>query len=229
MAGARRPTERRRDIPLIGLTATPFRGTNTARDEAARRALRTAVDSTSPRSAAPTPIPSCNESGSSPQVDHELLAGSEIKLSKGELDELNKLRPPSGHGDAQARGGRRAKPHAARAHRWLSPTTGRSFSSPSPSTTRMRWRHCCRRAGISAAAVTGDTDKGARRHYIEQFRRRRAARPHQLQRPGRRLRRAEGARALHRAPDVRAERVPADDRARPSRPRSTAAPTDVCS
>jgi superfamily II DNA or RNA helicase len=166
--GARQKESEARDVPLIGLTATPFRGTNSVETKrlvdryGGRRLDLEALGGADA-------YPELQRIGILAQVDHELLPGSDIELTKGEFAELNKLlRLPDTAarklaGDADRN--RTLLDHiAALPPDWPVLLFGVSVDHAHVMAALLR------RAGVSAAAVTGDTDKGARRHHIEQFR-----------------------------------------------------------
>jgi superfamily II DNA or RNA helicase len=155
--------------PLIGLTATPFRGTNEAETKrlAARYGnKRLDLDALGGEDA----YPHLQEIGILSQVDHELLPGSEIRLSPDELQRLKDLR--------------RLPEEAARR---LAADTGRNRTLLESITALdddwpvllfcVSVEHAntmaalLTRADVPAAAISAETGKGLRRHYIDRFRR----------------------------------------------------------
>jgi superfamily II DNA or RNA helicase len=166
--GARQKKEEARDIPLIGLTATPFRGTNTVETQrlvaryGGRRLDLSALGSADA-------YPELQRVGILAQVDHELLPGSDIKLNKSEFAELNKLhRLPDTATRKLAADNERNR--TLLDHIGELPTDWPVLLFGVSVDHAHAMAALLRRAGISAAAITADTDKGARRHYVEQFR-----------------------------------------------------------
>jgi superfamily II DNA or RNA helicase len=166
--GARQKKEDARDIPLIGLTATPFRGTNTVETQrlvaryGGRRLDLKALGSADA-------YPELQRIGILAQVDHELLHGSDIKLNKTEFAELSKLHrlPDTATRKLAADNERNTTllDHiGALPDDWPVLLFGVSVDHAHAMAALLR------RAGVSAAAITADTDKGARRHFVEQFR-----------------------------------------------------------
>ena len=166
--GARQKKEEARDIPLIGLTATPFRGTNTT--ETQRLVARYGGKRLDLKAlGGADAYPELQRIGILAQVDHELLPGSEIKLNKSEFAELSKLRrlPDTATRKlaVDTERNRTLLDHIGELPpEWPVLLFGVSVDHAHAMAALLR------RAGVSAAAITGDTDKGARRHYIEQFR-----------------------------------------------------------
>ena len=166
--GARQRKEDARDIPLIGLTATPFRGTNTAETKrlvaryGGRRLDLKALGSEDA-------YPELQRIGILAQVDQQLLAGAELKLSKREVDELTKFHrlPETATRKlaADVERNRRLLDHIGELpDDWPILLFAVSVDHAHAMAALLR------RSGISAAAISSDTDKGARRHYIERFR-----------------------------------------------------------
>jgi superfamily II DNA or RNA helicase len=158
-----------RDIPLIGLTATPFRGTNAEETKrlvdryGGRRLDLKALGSEDA-------YPELQRIGILSQVDQELLPGSQIELSDREFDELNTFQrlPESATRKlaADADRNKRLLEHIiALPEDWPILLFAVSVDHAHAMAALLR------RAGVSAAAISADTDKGARRHYVERFRR----------------------------------------------------------
>lgn len=155
--------------PLIGLTATPFRGMNTV--ETKRLIARYGNRRLDLRAlGGADAYPHLQQIGILAEVDHELLPGSDIELSSAELKTLKDLR--------------RLPDEAAR--RLAADTERNRTLLESIKELDDDWpallfavsvEHAntmaalLTRAGIPAAAVSAGTGKGLRRHYIERFRR----------------------------------------------------------
>lgn len=155
--------------PLLGLTATPFRGTNVEETQrlvaryGARRLDHEALGGADA-------YPHLQAMGILSKVEHMLLPGSELSLSAAELAELESKRvlPPT-VGRALGEDVERNR------------TLVESISQLDPGWPVLVFASSKEHAeilaallvkgGVSAAAITGETDRGARRHYIEQFRR----------------------------------------------------------
>ncbi len=124
--------------PLIGLTATPFRGTNEA--ETKRLAARYGnggwiFEALGGADA----YPHLQRIGILSQVDHELLPGSDIRLSPDELQRLKDLRrlpDEAARRLAADTGGTERFSKASPG--WT--TTGRCFSSACRSSMRTPWQ-----------------------------------------------------------------------------------------
>jgi len=104
------------------------------------------------------------------EVDHELLSGSDVELRDAELEELRRTsRLPASAGE-------RIGADAGRNEILLHSVASRDLTWPillfaaSVEHARTMAALLCAE-GISAAAVSAETDAGARRHYIERFRR----------------------------------------------------------
>ena len=162
--------ERNKDrAPLIGLTATPYRGTNeveTQRLVARYGGRRLDLDALGGADA----YPHLQEMGILSKVKHELLPGSDIELTVDELRELTELRQLP---DAAVK---RLAVDAER-NRTLLESVGSLDKSWSVLLFAVSVEHAAAmaallsREGISAAAISSETNHGQRRFYIEQFRR----------------------------------------------------------
>jgi superfamily II DNA or RNA helicase len=155
--------------PLVGLTATPFRGTNVAETKrlVARYGNRR-LDLQALGGA--DAYPHLQQIGILSRVDHELLPGTDIRLSADELKRLKDLR--------------RLPDEAAR--RLASDTERNRTLLESITSLEKDWpvllfcvsvEHAhtmaalLTRADVPAAAISAETGKGLRRHYIDRFRR----------------------------------------------------------
>jgi superfamily II DNA or RNA helicase len=154
--------------PLIGLTATPYRGNE---EEAKRLVTRYGNRRLDLRAlGGADAYPHLQRMGILSEVDHELLPGSEIQLSPAELQRLKDLRRLP---DEAAR---RLAADARRNRTLLESITGLDDDWPVlVFCVSVEHAHTMAallsRAGISAAAITAETGKGLRRHYIDRFRR----------------------------------------------------------
>ena len=153
--------------PLIGLTATPFRGNEAEMKTLVSRYGRRRLDTKA--LGGQDAYPHLQRIGILAQVDHELLPGSDITLSAEELKRLETFQ---------------RLPDAARQR--LAADVGRNRTLlDSISALDADWpvllfgvsvEHAhtmaalLSRADIPAAAISADTDRGVRRHYIDQFR-----------------------------------------------------------
>ena len=155
--------------PLIGLTATPFRGTNVA--ETKRLAARYGNRRLDLRAlGGADAYPHLQQIGILSHVDHELLPGSEIRLSPEELKRLKDLRRLP---DDAAR---RLAADTERNRTLLESITDLDADWPillfCVSVEHANTMAALlSRAGHPAAAVSSETGKGLRRHYIDRFRR----------------------------------------------------------
>jgi superfamily II DNA or RNA helicase len=154
--------------PLIGLTATPFRGTNI--EETRRLVARYGgrrLDLLALGGA--DAYPHLQAMGILSHVEHDLLPGSDVALSTEELKLLERLRylPPSA--------GRNLGADVERNRTLLDSILGLDESWPvllfAASVEHAQTMAALLvREGVPAAAISGETDKAARRHYIERFR-----------------------------------------------------------
>lgn len=152
---------------VIGLTATPFRGGEEETRDLANRFFGNRLD--------------VGVFGNDPyrelqlmrvlaEVDHELLEGIEVRLSDDELAQLNRL----GRLPVEAEG--RIGADTARNRTLLESICGLDTSWPvllfAVSVDHARTMAALLNSrGVSAAAISAETDPGARRYYIERFRR----------------------------------------------------------
>lgn len=154
--------------PLIGLTATPFRGTSKEETERlvsryGRRRLDLAA------LGGEDAYPHLQSMGILSEVDHDLLPGSDLELSDQELEELKRTRrlPPGA--------GRRLAADVGRNQTLLESVMETVDEGPvllfAASVEHAETMAALLvREGVSAAAISGETDRSARRHYIERFR-----------------------------------------------------------
>ncbi|WP_034518486.1 DEAD/DEAH box helicase [Actinomadura rifamycini] len=158
--------------PLVGLTATPFRGTNTEESDRlvaryGRNRLDHRRDGTEILGA--DPYATLQELGVLARVKHEELPGSDLDLSVQERDSLEQLRrlPPS----AEERLGHDAARNRILIDKILElPDDWPILLFATSVNHAQTMAALLIRKGVSAAAVSSGTDIGQRRHAIEQFR-----------------------------------------------------------
>jgi superfamily II DNA or RNA helicase len=152
--------------PLIGLTATPFRGGEVETERLAGRSGRFRLDG---GVLGDDPYAALQDLGVLSQVDHELLGGSNVKLTPKELGDLSRMGvlPPSAGeklGRDENRNATLLESIKSRPADWpilmfcVSVDHARTMAA------------LLTRAGISARPISGETDPGARKHYIKEFR-----------------------------------------------------------
>lgn len=165
-------TPHRSRCPLIGLTATPFRGTNTEESDRlvaryGRNRLDHHRDGTEILGA--EPYATLQELGVLARVKHEELQGAELDLSTGERHALEQLRrlPSSAEkrlGHDTIRNRLLVKKILDLPSDWPILLFATSVDHAQTMAALLSLK------GVSAAAVSSDTDLGHRRHVIEQFR-----------------------------------------------------------
>lgn len=155
-------------IPLIGLTATPFRNTNV--EETKRLIARYGNRRLDQRALGGSKAyPRLQELGILSEVDHELLEGQELQLTADELASLERLRflPQR----AAQRLGEDAERNARLLEHVLSlPEDWPVLMFATSVEHAQVMAALLTREGVPAAAIYGETERGARRHYIQQFR-----------------------------------------------------------
>ncbi|MFB7797632.1 sacsin N-terminal ATP-binding-like domain-containing protein [Isoptericola sp. NPDC056134] len=154
--------------PLIGLTATPFRGLS--KDETERLVGRydgNRLDRGS-FTHADNPYPELQDMGVLASVRQRVIDGTDVSLSESDIDEIEKLRRlPSAvterlGGDLE-RTLRVVDSIADLPQDW----TILAFA-PSVENSRVMAALLSHR-GISAVSISSDTESAARRHYVEEF------------------------------------------------------------
>lgn len=164
-------SSRKRDAsvrrPLIGLTATPFRGTS---EEENKRLVNRYGENRLDRGAfmREDPYEELQSMGVLAQVRHEVLDGVDVTLSDQDKEDIaNTRKMPSAVTEklgADVARTRRVVDHiASLPDDW----TIIAFA-PSVENARVLAALLANR-GIPAVSVSGDTDSAARRHYIEEF------------------------------------------------------------
>ncbi|MEU9842742.1 DEAD/DEAH box helicase family protein [Actinomadura sp. NPDC048032] len=165
-------TPHRSRCPLIGLTATPFRGTNTEEtDRLVARYGRNRLDHhrDGPEILGAEPYVTLQKLGVLAQVKHEELPGASLDLSAQERDSLAQLRrlPAS----AEERLGHDAIRNGILINKILElPDDWPILLFATSVNHAQTMAALLTRKAVSAAAVSSDTDLGQRRHAIEQFR-----------------------------------------------------------
>ena len=152
--------------PLIGLTATAFRGGERETKQLVRRYADNRLDKGAFKN---DPYAELQKMGVLSQVDHERLDGVEVTLTETETNELKKLNQLPAAAvrriaedldrNAKIIESVRSKPDS-----WSILIFAASVEHARTLTALLE------REGISSASVSAETSPGARRHYIEQFR-----------------------------------------------------------
>ncbi len=154
--------------PLIGLTATPFRGTS--HDETERLVKRydgNRLDRGS-FNRADDPYPELQEQGVLASVRQHVIDGTDVELTETDVDEIEKLRRlPSAVterlGGDLTRTLRVVESIAQLPEDW----TVIAFA-PSVENSRVMAALLSHR-GVPAVSISSDTEPAARRHYVEEF------------------------------------------------------------
>jgi superfamily II DNA or RNA helicase len=154
--------------PLVGLTATPFRGVS---EEESRRLVARyggrRLDM--PAFGDEDPYPILQERGILAHVQHRVLAGAEIELTREELRMLERTRLfPRSAEDQLGLNVERNRRLLEEIRRLPSDWTVLFFATSVDHAQTMA--ALLTLEGITAKPITGLTDPGPRRHYIEEFR-----------------------------------------------------------
>jgi superfamily II DNA or RNA helicase len=153
--------------PMVGLTATPFRGTSET--ETKRLVRRYAERRLDREVLGDDPYGMLQEMGVLARVNHRLLEGSTVELSPQELAQLRQTRRlPT---EAESRLGADVNRNLRlleSIESVASDTTVLLFATSVDHAQTMA--ALLRLHEIPAAAISGETEPGARRHYIEEFR-----------------------------------------------------------
>ena len=157
----------RRGCPLIGLTATPYRGTS--QDETMRLVHRYGNVRLDQDVLGDDPYRTLQEAGVLARVKHQVLDGSAIDLTDTELAQLRRTRlfPPSVEGRLGADTNRNRallQSLLTLPADWTAILYAASVEHAETMAALLSLN------GVPAASITGSTDPGARRHYVEQFR-----------------------------------------------------------
>jgi superfamily II DNA or RNA helicase len=160
--------ERERDrCPLIGLTATPFRGVSvTETGRLVGRYNRNRLDS---GALGDDPYQELQERGVLSKVEHLLLPGTEIDLTVDELERLRRTRLiPSG---VEARLGKDSERNAVLLQSVLDLPTDWPVLLYAASVDHAEiMAGLLTLQGISSAAISSRTPPTARRYFVEEFR-----------------------------------------------------------
>jgi superfamily II DNA or RNA helicase len=154
--------------PLVGLTATPFRGTS---EEQTKRLVNRFGGRRLDQGVLPDdPYVELQRRGVLARVRHELMIGTEIRLTDEELAYLREFRrlPKSIEeflGSDRDRNRALVDSIGALPTDWTVLLFATSVDNAQTLAAMLTLR------GIAAAAISGETEPGARRHYIEEFRR----------------------------------------------------------
>jgi len=163
-----RGRSRRERRPLIGLTATPFRNTNV--DQTERLVNRYDKNRLDAGAFPGDPYRFLQGQGVLAQVEHELLEGADVELSPQEREEIRtrRLVPQSvGQrlGNNASRNETIVSSIASLPEDWTVLVFASSVDNARVLASLLSYR------GIPSVAISGDTNKMARRHYIDEFRR----------------------------------------------------------
>lgn len=167
-------TAHRTRCPLIGLSATPFRGSDKAEtDRLVKRYGMNRLDLAADGAEilGPDPYGTLQDLGVLARVRHKELPGSTLKLSPDEQSELSRLhRLPSA---AEARLGEDQNRNTVLVDEVCSlPADWPILLFATSVNQAQALAALLVRRGVPAAAVAGSTEHGERRHIIESFRRR---------------------------------------------------------
>lgn len=154
--------------PLIGLTATPFRGTSTEETERlVRRYDGNRLDRGAFRNA-DDPYGELQDMGVLAQVRHQVVYGVDVELTEGDVAEIDAMRRLPSAVNARlgadlARTERIVESIAALPEDWTILTF-----APSVENSRVLAALLSHR-GIPAVSISADTKPAARRHYVSEF------------------------------------------------------------
>jgi superfamily II DNA or RNA helicase len=157
----------KRGIPLIGLTATPFRGENER--ETQQLASRYGNRLLDVVALGDNPYAALQKMGVLAEVEHEILPGSEVDLTESERDYLEKFeRMPS---SVEGRLGVDADRNEILLESigdlpddWTVLLFAASVEHAQIMAALLSLE------GVPARAISAETESGARRHYVEEFR-----------------------------------------------------------
>jgi superfamily II DNA or RNA helicase len=157
----------KRGIPLIGLTATPFRGENER--ETQQLASRYGNRLLDVAALGDNPYAALQEMGVLAEVEHEILKGSEVDLTASERDYLEKFErmPSSVEGRLGVDADRNEillESIGSLADDWTVLLFAASVEHAQIMAALLSLE------GIPARAISAETETGARRHYVEEFR-----------------------------------------------------------
>jgi superfamily II DNA or RNA helicase len=163
--------EKQDRCPLVGMTATPFRGHS--EDETKRLVGRFGGNRLDLAVLGQDPYAKLQETGVLARVDHRLIDGSEMSLSEEEEVELKRFqRLPATVEErlgADHNRNRSLIDSIQSLERFVGPGWTAILFAASVQHAQVM-AAMLNFSGIRAAAVSYDTDAGARRHYVEKFR-----------------------------------------------------------
>ncbi|MFW6773195.1 DEAD/DEAH box helicase [Nocardioides sp. CPCC 205120] len=154
--------------PLIGLTATPFRGTS---EEQTERLVNRYGQSRLDRGAflKEDPYEELQDMRVLAQVRHEVLSGTDVELTTSDMDEIERLRRlPSSVVERLGTNMTRTLRVVDSIARLPADWTVLAFA-PSVENARVLAALLSHR-GVSAVSVSADTEPAVRRHYVKEFR-----------------------------------------------------------
>ena len=158
----------RRTRPLLGLTATPYRGVSES--ETTQLVNRYGGRRLDSGVLGNDPYPALQQDGVLARVEHEILQGEAVDLEPDELESLNRLRNiPSTALERLGSNVRRNRALLASIVALPDDWPVLLFAASVEQAQIMA--ALLSLEGIPAAAVSADTDPGSRRHYVDAFRR----------------------------------------------------------
>lgn len=159
-------TGKRGRCPLIGLTATPFRGRSQSETE---RLVSMYGNTRLDEFATDDPYKHLQAMGVLAQVEHRLLEGVDVELSDDELDYLERLNKLPASVEARIGESRDRNDEIIRSiHDLPGDWTVLLFAASVDHAEVMAG--LLSHGGIEARAISSETPKAIRRHYIEEFR-----------------------------------------------------------
>lgn len=168
MGRGTRGRDARNPKPLIGLTATPFRGTSSEETERlVKRYDSNRLDRGAFRNA-DDPYGELQAMGVLAQVRHQVIDGTDVELTPGDLAEIEKMRrlPSSVStrlGADLVRTQRIVDAIAALPEDWTILTFAPSVENARVIAALLSHR------GIPSVSISADTEPAARRHYVQEF------------------------------------------------------------
>jgi superfamily II DNA or RNA helicase len=157
--------------PLLGLTATPFRGHS--EEETRRLVGRYGGHRIDKEILGGDPYGTLQEMGVLARVDHRLIDGAEIELTEGEQSELRKFERLPAAVEERLGSDRHRNQALLESFRSLDGEVGKDWTAILFATSVEHARVMAALLNleeIPSAAITAETDAGARRYYVERFR-----------------------------------------------------------
>lgn len=153
--------------PLIGLTATPFRGTS---ESETRQLVRRYGQHRLDHGVLPDdPYAELQARGILATVDHRVLEGARVELTTEELDQLNRTRRLPASVEERLGSDQDRNRMLVDSIRELPEDWTVLLFAPSVANAQVL-AALLRLEGLPAATISGETEPGARRHFIEEFR-----------------------------------------------------------